>query len=149
MKKILSQISDWLKKKFKQGFDAAKKHSHVAVKVTDELRKVVASPVADLLTALIPGDLDNEIKYKLRQELPKIAAKVAIAHNILQATDDPTTALVKIREYIASLGLDAQRAWWVDFSAHVMEALSDGELSWPELVAITQKAYDEIHKGQA
>jgi hypothetical protein len=149
MKKILTQVSDWLKRKFKQGYDAAKKHSHVAVKVTDGLRKVVASPVADLLTAIIPGDLDNELKFKLRQELPKIAAKVAIAHNILQATEDPTLALSRIREYIASLGEIGQRAWWVDFSAHVMEAISDGDLSWDELQRITQKAYAEIHKNEA
>jgi hypothetical protein len=145
MKKILTQVSDWLKRQFKQGYDAAKKHSHVAVKVTDGLRKVVASPVADLITALIPGDLDEEIKYKLRKELPGVAAKVAIAHNILQAEEDPTLALGKIREYIASLGVDAQKSWWVDFSAHVMEVFSDGDVTWSELIIITQKAYDEIH----
>jgi hypothetical protein len=145
MKKLLEQISDWLKRKFKQGFDAAKKHSHIAVKVTDGLRKIVESPVADLLTAMIPGELDNEIKYKLRKELPGIAAKMAIAHNILQANEDPTLALARMREYIASLGLDAQRAWWVDFSAHVMEVFSDGDVTWGELVSITQKAYDEIY----
>jgi hypothetical protein len=146
MKKILEQIKAWLQAKFKAGFDAAKKNSHIAVKVTEQLKNVIGSPVADLITALIPGELDNEIKYKLRKILPEVAAKVGIAHNIIQASDDPTTALASIKAYIESLGGTARRDWWVLFSANVLEALSDGEISYSDLIKLSQMAYDELYK---
>jgi hypothetical protein len=145
MKKILEQIKTWLQAKFKKGFDIVKRNSHVAVKVTEQLKIVIGSPIADLLTALIPGDLDNEIKYKLRQVLPEVAAKVAIGHNIIQASDDPTTALAAIKAYIESLGIDARKDWWVLFSAKVMEAISDGEVTYAEIVMLTQDAFIELY----
>ena len=148
MKKVIAQIKTWLQAKFKAGFDAVKKNSHIAVKVTEELKKVIDSPVADLITALIPGELDNEIKYKLRKILPEIVAKIGIAHNIIQASDDPTVAMQKIVAYIQSLGGDARKDWWVLFSAKVTEALSDGDVTYAELVALTQMAYTELYPNK-
>ena len=148
MKKILEQIRTWLKSRFSKGFEAVKKNSHVAVQVTEALKNVIGSPVTDLLTALIPGELDNEIKYKLRKVLPEVAAKVAIAHNIIQASDDPTTALAAIKAYIESLGGDARKDWWVLFSAKVAEVLSDGDVTYAELVMLTQDAFMELYGGK-
>lgn len=149
MKKIAAKIKAWLKDKFDKGFDIAKKNSLVAVQVTNKLKEVINSPIADLVTALIPGELDNELKYKLRKVLPEVAAKIAITHNIIQATEDPTTALTKIKEYIESLGGGARRDWWVLFSANVMEGISDGEVSYSDLIKWTQMAYDELYNNKA
>lgn len=146
MKKILDKIKTWLKARFDKGFEIIKRNSAAAVKVTDELKKIIDSPVTDIITALIPGELDNELKFKLRKVLPEVAAKIGIAHNIVQASDDPTVALEKIRVYISSLGLDGRKDWWVMFSAKVLESLSDGDLSWAELVMLSQDAYLELYK---
>jgi hypothetical protein len=148
MKKILEQIKTWLKAKFDKGFDAIKKNSYTAVKVTEALKNVIGSPITDLLTALIPGEFDNEIKYKLRKILPEVAAKVAIGHNIIQASDDPNTAMTAIVAYIESLGAEARKDWWVLFSAKVTEALSDGKVTYAELVVLTQMAYTELYPNK-
>jgi ribosome-associated translation inhibitor RaiA len=146
MRKILAQIKSWLQDKFKKGFDIVKANSHTAVKVTEALKNVIGSPITDLLTALIPGELDNELKFRLRKILPEVAAKVAIGHNIIQASDDPTTALAAIKAYIESLGVEARKDWWVLFSAKVMEAISDGEVTYAEIVMLTQDAFIELYQ---
>lgn len=146
MKKILTKIGDWIKARFIDGYAVLKMNSAAAVKVTQAFKTFVDSPVADLLTALIPGELDDELKYKLRLVLPQVYARIAIAHNIITAESNPTTALQEIKAYIESLGVQARRDWWVLMSANVLEAISDGNLTYSELVRITQDAYDEIYK---
>lgn len=40
---------------------------HIGVIVTENIKTFVDSPAADVLTAIIPGDLDDEIKNWLRR----------------------------------------------------------------------------------
>lgn len=44
----------------------------VSVNVVENLKKFVDSPAADIITALIPGNVDDTIKQRLRIILPQI-----------------------------------------------------------------------------
>lgn len=65
----------------------------IGVRIVENLKIVIASPMADVVTSVIPGDLDDKLKDYLRILLPKILEKYGsittisnkTAHNI--ATD--------------------------------------------------------------
>jgi len=59
-KKVPSKLQDELK---------------MIVKVVENIKRVVDSPVADVITAIIPGEADDRMKEWLREVLPKILEK--------------------------------------------------------------------------
>jgi hypothetical protein len=52
---------------------------HIGVIVTENIKSFVDSPAADILTAIIPGDLDNELITLLRAKLPEILTELKLA----------------------------------------------------------------------
>lgn len=52
--------------------DDVKEKISVGIRVVELLKKFVDSPTADLVTAIIPGDLDDNVKVWLRNFLPKL-----------------------------------------------------------------------------
>lgn len=66
------------------------RHTYIlGVLVTENIKNFVDSPVADVLTAIIPGDIDDEIKNWLRAKLPTILAELKLADSC-SALTDPT-----------------------------------------------------------
>ena len=62
-------------------------HIDMALKITTALKNVLTSPVADVLTAIIPGDIDDTIKQDLITALGKAIDVLTIADNCKQYTD--------------------------------------------------------------
>jgi len=69
IKRILQQFDEYLDE-----------HIDLALSVTTALKKFLSSPAGDIITALIPGDLDNVIRQHLLTALEQ-------AINALQITD--------------------------------------------------------------
>ncbi len=68
---------------FDQYVDA---HIDTALHVTTAIKNILASPVADILTAIIPGTLDDTIRTKLVAALDKAIEALTIADNCKQCT---------------------------------------------------------------
>lgn len=89
--KILSAIisvfaENWqsfVQKLFKKIPDELKEKISIGILIVENIKKFIDSPVADILTAIIPGDLDDKIKDHLRLILPLILEK----HNIINQTE--------------------------------------------------------------
>jgi hypothetical protein len=81
--KIKSQLKALLRK-FDNYVDT---HIDTALKVTTALKNILSSPVADIITAIIPGDVDNTIRVKLVDGLGKVTAALAIAESCKDITD--------------------------------------------------------------
>ena len=62
-------------------------HIDTALKITTALKNLLSSPVADVLTAIIPGDIDNTIKEDLVAALGKAIEVLTIADSCKQYTD--------------------------------------------------------------
>ena len=140
---ILASIGAFFKNAFDKEFDFVKKNSHIAVEVTNALKGIVQSPVADMITALIPGEADDIMKAKLRIVLPKVAAHVGIAHGILQASGKHHEMLAGIVDYVKTLNPNAQTLFWIEFSGHVNLALADGKVSFAEAITLAQYVFAE------
>src|SRR4051812_26717889 len=62
-------------------------HIDTALKITSGLKRLLSSPVADVVTALIPGNIDNAIKDKLITALNKAVEALNIAEQCRQYSD--------------------------------------------------------------
>lgn len=86
--KILASIielfaSNWESfavKLFKKIPDELKEKISIGIVIVENIKKFIESPAADFLTAIIPGDLDDKIKDKLRFILPVIWERYNLAN---------------------------------------------------------------------
>lgn len=62
-------------------------HVDLALQVTTAIKNVLASPVTDVLTAIIPGTLDDTIRTGLVNALTKVIDALTIADACKQYTD--------------------------------------------------------------
>lgn len=149
MKKIgqfLSKAFAWAKNILGKNYEFMRHNSHLAVAVTSGLKGFIESPVADFVTALIPGEADDIAKAKLRIVLPKVAQTVALAHGIIQQSTAQHEVVAGIVAYVRTLNPDGRAIFWVNFAAQVNLSLADGKVSFSEAVAMAQLVFAEINE---
>src|SRR4051794_13514902 len=91
--KILQKVWGGIKHVFNDLPDELKSAIHIGVVVTENVKKFVDSGDADILTAIIPGDLDEAVKNRLRANLPGILTKLKLADKCGHLSD--TSDIVK------------------------------------------------------
>jgi hypothetical protein len=77
-------------------------HIDTALKVTTEIKKALSSPLAEIITAAIPGNIDDTIRQQLISILGKAAMALTIASNCRQyndATDQLNCFIKQLQEY--------------------------------------------------
>ena len=119
---------------------------HIGVTVTQNIKTFVDSPVADVLTAIIPGDIDDEIKNWLHAKLPEILTELKLADSCSGLTDPPaiTQCAVKI---LQGLDADVQAPFLHSLSVLIAQVAADGKLTWSDGVYLLQWYYE--HEYQA
>jgi hypothetical protein len=148
MKKLFEKLSSFVKSLLGNIFDEFKKHSEAAVKVTGNIKKLVESPIADVVVTVIPGDIDNAIVEKLRKVLPEVTQKVAILHGILKENDTNSDIIANVIENLKQMNPDARVSFWVLFSGELNKALSDNKLDLAEAFVLSQMAYIELKRAK-
>jgi len=118
---------------------------HIGVIVTENVKNFVDSPAADILTTLIPGDADDEIKKLLRAKLPTILAELKLADGCAGLTDPAqiTDCAVKV---LQSLDKNVQSAFLHNLAIMVTQVVADGKLTWSEGVYLAEWYYQNQYK---
>lgn len=148
MKKFFAKL--W--QQFKNFFGAIpadlQKAVHIGVQVTDNLKKFVDSPAADILTAVIPGTVDDRIKVALREALPGILAQLKLADAVANLNDPEqiTAAAVKT---LQSLSGNLKSAFLHNLSILIAQVAADGKLSWQDGAYIMEWYYQYKVKNVA
>jgi len=119
---------------------------HIGVIVTENIKNFVDSPAADILTTLIPGDADDEIKDLLRAKLPAILTELKLADSCGSLTDPAqiTECAVKV---LQGLNGDIQSAFLHNLSILIAQVAADGKLSWSDGVYLLEWYYQHNYKA--
>lgn len=119
---------------------------HIGVQVTQNIKTFVDSQAADVLTAIIPGDIDDEIKNWLRAKLPQILTELKLADSCSGLTDPAaiTQCAVKV---LQGLDADVQAPFLHSLSVLIAQVAADGKLTWSDGVYLLQWYYE--HEYQA
>jgi hypothetical protein len=118
---------------------------HIGVLVTENIKNFTDSPAADILTMIIPGNVDDEIKNWLRAKLPAILTELKLADSCSGLTDpnEITACAVKVLQ-----GLDGnvKSAFLHNLSILIAQVAADGKLSWSDGVYILEWYYQHDFK---
>jgi hypothetical protein len=118
------------------------KHSTAIV---ERIKDFIASPTADLLTAIIPSEIDDVIKKKLRQILPILFTQLQLVNKCAGETD-PNKIIACALETLSQLDTDIQNAYFHSIAVMIAQILADGKLNWADAVTIVQWYYDNFVK---
>lgn len=148
--KFFKSIGAFLKRLWHGSYDLLQDNSYLAVLVTQKLKKLLHSPVMDVLTAVLSlaGIPHVDKLMKLRSIIPVVASKVASAHGVLQEHDQPSNALDVLFFHIEALPEAEHKKFWIEFAAQLNMDLSDDELSKEESIARTQQLFERYFKGK-
>lgn len=148
IKSFLSKIWASIKSLFKDMPDKLKTAVHIGVLVTENIKTFTESPAADILTALIPGNVDDGIKMLLRAQLPAILTELKLADECAGLTDpeEITACAVKVLQNMDS---NIQSAFLHNLSILVAQVAADGKLTWSDGVYLLEWYYQHQYKAEA
>ena len=121
---------------------------HIGVIVTEAIKTFVDSPEADVLTAIIPGSIDDDIKNLLRAKLPAILAELKLADSCAGLTDPAQITACAIH-VLQGLDGDIKSAFLHNLSILIAQIAANGELTWSDGVYILEWYYQNVDKAAA
>lgn len=121
---------------------------HIGVLITENVKKFTDSPVADVLTVLIPGDIDDKIKEILRKQLPVILTELKLSDECAGLTDPAEITACAVR-VLQTMDVDIQSAFLHNLSILVAQVAADGQLSWSDGVYLLEWYYQHHYKNAA
>lgn len=142
------RLDKFFKRMFSKINEEAKQLLPVVTEVTNKVKALVGSPIADVVTAIIPGDIDDKIKEKLREKLPMIVAKLQLASAVV-GIEDINEQLRAILDLLHVSPEDRKKRFFKEFAYTALEALADGKLTMDEAAHLMQMYYDYEYKEAA
>jgi hypothetical protein len=121
--------------------------AHLGVVVTDNIKKILDSPVADVLTAIIPNDADVQIKCWLRVKIPEILSDMKLADSC-SGTKDPSEVTACALKVMKELRPHIQSAVLHNLSVMIAQVVADGKLTWSSGVFILEWYYQHKFKAE-
>lgn len=141
IKILMLKIWLWAKRLFKKLKRTGQQFVHPSVQIVEGIKKFVDSPLTPVITAIIPGTLDDQLILKAKEYLPKILKTLRIADECLSLEDADLIlkcAIKNLKEYTP----DARAATYHSLAAMLSVYLSDGKLSWKEAVHLAEYIYN-------
>jgi hypothetical protein len=145
---FLSKIWGEVKGLFNNISPELKTAIHIGVIITENIKAFVDSPAADILTAVIPGELDDELKTRLRTKLPEILTELKLADSCAGLTDPASITVCAIKA-LQGLNGDVNSAFLHSLSILVAQVAADGKLSWSDGVYLLEWYYQHEYKASA
>lgn len=121
---------------------------HIGVIVTQAIKTIVDSPEIDLLTAIIPGSIDDDIKNLLRAKIPVILTELKLADSCSNLVDPAQITACAIR-VLQELDGDIKSAFLHNLSILIAQVAADGKLTWSDGVYILEWYYQNADKAAA
>src|ERR1700744_128866 len=148
LKSFLSKLWADIKNLFDGIPSELKTAIHIGVVVTEGLKTFVDSPAADILTAIIPGDIDDDLKDLLQSKLQKILTELKLADSCAGVTDPSqiTSCAIKVLQGLAG---DVSSAFQHSLSILIAQVAADGKLTWSDGVYILEWYYQNEYKAAA
>jgi len=148
LKTFISKIWNQIKTLFDEISPELKLAIHIGVLVTENIKIFVDSPAADILTTLIPGNIDDAIKNLLRAKLPVILTELKLADSCSELTDPEqiTQCAIKV---LQGLNGDVRSAFLHNLSIFIAQVAADGKLTWSDGVLILEWYYQNEYKTAA
>ena len=125
--------------------DDTKKLLPVVIDVVNNAKNFNEGIGGDILTHLIPGDVDDSVRAKLTDILPKLLKTLSASNECANAGDDNAILKCALTKISVS-DKDARKVFYHGLAALLLEKLGDGKFTWDDAVATVQWFY--MHKDE-
>lgn len=147
------QIPNWLKKIwralqsiFSKIPSELQSAIHTGVVITENIKRLIDSPVADVLTAIIPGEIDDRIKIILRAAIPKILEELRLI-DVISETSTPEEMTLNGIKTLGTLTKNSKNAFFHSLSVLLANIASDGRLTWDDGAYVIEWYYQKKFKA--
>ncbi len=147
IKIFLSKIWGGIKTLFDSMPEEFKTAAQIAVAIVENLKTITDSPAIDILTAIIPGDLDNDLIAVLRASLPIILTDLKLAEATVPIDGNTITATAI--KNIGVLSGNVKNAFLHDLGILLAQEITKAQnhqLSWSDGVYIIEWYYQHRFK---
>ena len=118
---------------------------HIGVVVTENIKTFVESPAADILTAIIPGNVDDGIKNLLRANIPDILTKLKLVDECAKSTPEEITACAV--KHLQEVTGNLRGVFLHNLSVLIAQVAADGKLTWQDGAYIMEWYYQHRFKN--
>lgn len=150
MKNIIEKIKLFLIKAWGNLFGFLVSKADVAIKLTDIVKSVIDNPATEWAVAWTPNQFDDKLLVDAKKLLPKITAQLGIALNLVNSIDaekDPEKVASLVFAFVSEkLPNEGKAIFYRELSGEVAKALSDGEFTTGEIIALVQLVYNKLIK---
>jgi hypothetical protein len=147
LKTFLANIWEHIKDLFHKIEPKAKDAIAIGVKVVDNIKIAFDSGIPDIITHLIPGDIDDEIAAKIKEALPKIFAELQLVNNCANETDPFKIVQCGIETLKGLAGTNAQKDFFDSLATEIGVVAADGALTWDDAKSIVKWFNDHVKKA--
>lgn len=148
LKKFIQSIANLFAGIFNHVLPEVKKAMHIAVSIVNNLKNfdTLHPEFSDILTAIIPGNLDDDIKNLLREKLPQVFIELKLVDATFNAVtpEEITAAAVAV---IQQLSGDYRSATLNSLSIIIAQLAADNKLDWSDAVYLMKWYYDHTYKA--
>lgn len=148
LKSVLGKIVGFIAKLFGAMPAEIKRAVHTGVVVVENLKTAIDSPFADILTALIPGGIDDLVKDKIRQALPVFLVELKLFEGTLNLSDPEAICQAAIK-YISQLDPVIKPGVLHRLAILIAQVAADGKLSWSDAVYVLEYYYKNEYQPLA
>ena len=142
LKSFFKKITSFFSKLFHSLLPELKEAVKFGVVLVNKIKEFDAAhpEVADVLTAIIPGDWDDKLKERVRAELPKILVELKLVDSTLGLSDNEIV-LAGIKA-LTELSARAKAPFLNSLSQLIAQVAADGKLDWDDVVYLEKWVYD-------
>lgn len=148
LKKFFARFWAGIKKIFAGLDKQTKKLVPVAIEIVNKIKEIDATHIGDILTAIIPGTVDDKIKVKLREWLPKVLVVLESANEAANI-EDVNEKLKFILSQINVSPADKKKVFYRGLASLILEVIADGKVTWSESTALIVWYYDNYKEIEA
>lgn len=138
----MKRFFQFLKNLFNRSKHLIAKYVQPSVEVVNGLKLFMDSPAVPIITALIPGSIDDYVAARIQILLPEVLKVLGYADQCINAKSGDAVvqcALSKIR----LLKDDGQAAAFHNIASLLSKYLSDGKLSWRESLHLAEELFQQ------
>jgi hypothetical protein len=147
MKKFFRKIVTFLKMLFSNVDEWIHEHIQPSIETVQRFKTLMDNPVWDMITTLIPGELDDKIKNKVRSSLEVAIVKLAPLPDIINEPD-LAIKIAKLIEWIKTLSPSLQKGALLRLASEM--AIASGgttEVKGHAVDLLTQMQYSKLTEG--
>lgn len=142
--KFIGKLWNGIKQLFSSVDKLLQQHISTAVITVENLKQLADSPSLDVITAIIPGNVDDKIKEKLRDYLPVLLDQLRVYETCNKL--DPDQKLQCIVRQINLSTNNIKNHLYHGLASLIIQTLSDGKLSFGDCIVLSEYYYNNFVK---